>query len=83
MTDDLIKVKDHPGLYRDPVTKAIIVHDPVGRKSYHNQRAILEKTMVTNDILREEINTIKGEVEDVKSMLSDILQFIKTNQPTK
>lgn len=79
MIENLIKVKDQPGLYRDPVTKAIIVDDPIARKSYQTQRNILQRSLSSTEELKEEINIMKEEINDMKSMLSEIAKYIKNN----
>lgn len=77
--ENFLKVKDHPGLYRDPVSKAIIVDDPTGRKTYQMQRQTLVKSLGAAEQLREEINSIKTEMDEIKSLLKDLTTHLKTN----
>lgn len=75
---ELIKVKDHPGLFRDPVSKAIVIDDPVARKNYQMQRNTLVKSMGAAEELRDEINNMKQEIDSIKTMLTDIASYLKT-----
>jgi archaellum component FlaC len=68
----LLKVTDHPNLYRDPHTKAIIVMDSAARTNYNNQKTLAKKTIDNNNELREEVNTLKNEISDIKMLLSQI-----------
>lgn len=72
MNKELHKVKDHPGLYRDPVSKAIVVMDKTARENYLNQKQIVKKTMSATDELRGEINNLKTEMSEIKDMLRAI-----------
>lgn len=79
MIENLIKVKDHPGLYRDPVTKAIIVDDPAAKKSYQTQRNILQKSLSSTEELKDEINIMREEINSMRAMLIDVVKHIKNN----
>ena len=79
MNENLLRVKDHPGLYRDPVTKAIIVDDPVARKSYLTQRQVLQKSLSSSESIREEINILKEDINSMKSILTEIVKHLKNN----
>ena len=39
----VMKVKDHPTLFRDPDSKAILIVDQNARQNYINQRTIAER----------------------------------------
>lgn len=77
--ENYLKVKDHPGLYRDPVSKAIIVDDPAGRKTYQMQRQTLVKSLGAAEQLKEEINSIKTEMDEIKVLLKELTTHLKTN----
>jgi len=62
----LIKVKDHPHLYRDEDTGAIINYDTIG----YNQRI---KKIEFEKSQKEELDTMKKDIEEIKSLLKDFL----------
>ena len=64
---NLIKVKDHPHLYRDENTGAIINCDIVA----YNQRV---KKIEYQKSQREELNNIKKDIEEIKFLLSQFLE---------
>ncbi len=69
----LLKVTDHPNLYRDPHTKAIIVMDSTARTNYNNQKALAKKTIETGNELREEVNQLKSEIGEIKALLQKLV----------
>jgi len=69
----LHKVIDHPNLYRDPHTKAIIVMDSTARSNYNNQKALAINTQKNNNELREEVNNLKSELVEIKSLLQKLV----------
>lgn len=62
----LTKVKDHPHLYRDEDTGAIVNYDTVG----YNQRL---KKIESQKSQKEELDTLKKDIEEIKSLLKDFL----------
>ena len=62
----LIKVKDHPHLYRDEDTGAIINYDTLS----YNQRI---KKIEDQKTQKEELDHIKRDIEEIKSLLKDFL----------
>jgi hypothetical protein len=71
--NEYIKVKDHPTLFRDPKTKAIMVIDQSARQNYINQRTLAQNTVQGNEKLKQEVDNLKNEIGDIKSMLNQIL----------
>ena len=63
---NLIKVKDHPHLYRDEDTGAIINCDTFG----YNQRI---KRVQNQKKQKEELDNIKKDIQEIKSLLKDLL----------
>lgn len=70
---DYIKVTDHPTLFRDPKTKAIMVIDQNARQNYINQRTLAQNAVKGNEELKQEVDNLKNEISDIKSMLNQIL----------
>jgi len=71
--NEFIKVTDHPTLFRDPKTKAIMVIDQTGIQNYINQRTLAQKSVQDNVELKQEVYNLKNEISDIKSMLNQIL----------
>jgi microsomal dipeptidase-like Zn-dependent dipeptidase len=61
-----IKVKDHPHLYRDEKTGAIVNCDTV---AYNNYVKKLER----KDNERKELDEMKKDIEEIKSLLKEFL----------
>lgn len=76
----VIKVKDHPTLYRDPNSKAILVVDQVSRQNYINQRTLAQKTAETADNLQAEMSNMKQELGELKDMLRILISQSKTDK---
>lgn len=63
---NLSKVENHPHLYRDEDTGAIINYDTIG----YNQRI---KKIESQKNQREELDNLKKDIEEIKSLLKDFL----------
>jgi len=61
-----IKVKDHPHLYRDEETGAIVNKDTVAYNSY-------VKRIEKKDAQRQELDNMKRDIEEIKSLLKEFL----------
>ena len=73
INNQVLKVKDHPTLYRDPNSKAILVVDSTARSNYNNQKALAIKSQESNNELREEVNNLKLELGEIKSLLQKLV----------
>jgi hypothetical protein len=62
----MIKVEGHNNLFRDEESGAIMNLDTTGYHEYIKKRSLKNKE-------REEIKTIKTEIDEIKSMLKQIL----------
>ena len=65
----VLKVKDHPTLYRDPNSKAILVVDQTARQNYINQRTLAQKSVETAETMQVEMSNMKQELSELKEML--------------
>lgn len=65
-----LKVKDHPGLVRDPKSKAIINIDKDAYSDYQNKKIIQSKMINMN----EEIYQLKQSVEEIKQLITQLAQ---------
>ena len=75
-----LKVQEHPGLFRDPVSHAIIVDDPTGRKNYQNQREIIVHNQRTLGKVTQEVEELRSEISDIKSLLTELVRINKQNK---
>ena len=62
----LIKVKDHPHLYRDEKTGAIVNCDTVAYNNY-------VKRVERKNLERQELDDMKRDIEEIKSLLKEFL----------
>ena len=76
----VLKVKDHPTLYRDPNSKAILVVDQVSRQNYINQRTLAQKTSDSTENLQKEMSDMKQELSELKDMLRILIGQSKTDK---
>ena len=76
----VLKVKDHPTLFRDPNSKAILVVDQNARQNYINQRAIAQRNEQTSESLQAEMSSMKQELGELKDMLRILISQSKTDK---
>jgi hypothetical protein len=75
-----MKVKDHPTLFRDPNSKAILVVDQNARQNYINQKTIAERNVQAADNLHAEMSNMKQELSELKDMLRILISQSKTDK---
>ncbi len=66
----MIPVEGHPNLYRDEKTGAIVNYDDIGFNAYKNASKI---RMNEREKQKEEINNLKNEVGEIKSLLMELI----------
>ena len=76
----VLKVKDHPTLYRDPNSKAILVVDQISRQNYINQRTLAQKAADSTENLQNEMSNMKQELGELKDMLRILISQSKTDK---
>ena len=76
----VLKVKDHPTMYRDPNSKAILVVDQVSRQNYINQRTLAQKTANSTESIEKEMSNMKQELNELKDMLRILIGQSKTDK---
>ena len=64
---NLVKVKDHPHLYRDENTGAIINYDTIG----YNKRLNKIESQKSH---KQELDKMKKDIEEIKDILKDFLK---------
>jgi len=62
----MIKVEGHSNLYRDEETGAIVNRDVTSYNQYVN-------SMETKKLRREELDEMKKDIDEIKSLLREIL----------
>lgn len=62
-------VKDHPGLIRDPNSKAIINENKDAFKNYLKEKHLRDR----NVQLENEINNMKSDITEIKFILRELL----------
>ena len=70
--NSVLKVRDHQTLFRDSNSKAILVVDSSARTNYNNQKALAMRAAETNQELREEVNQLKSDIGEIKSLLQKL-----------
>ncbi len=80
INNQVLKVRDHPTLYRDPNSKAILVVDQTSRQNYINQRTLAQKTANSTDVIEKEISNMKQELSELKDMLRTLISQSKTDK---
>jgi hypothetical protein len=80
MEKQVLKVKDHPTLYRDPNSKAILVVDQTARQNYINQRTLAKKALESTDNLQAEMSNMKQELSELKEMLRVLIGRSNTDK---
>lgn len=67
-----IKVKDHPGLMRDPFSKAIVNVDQNSYNTYIEQRTRMQKQAEMIAENRQDVEQLKNEMAEIKNILQQI-----------
>jgi len=80
INNQVLKVRDHPTLYRDPNSKAILVVDQVSRQNYINQRTLAQKSANSTESLEKEMSSMKQELSELKDMLRTLISQSKTDK---
>ena len=76
----VMKVKDHPTLFRDPDSKAILIVDQNARQNYINQRTLAQKSANSTESLEREMSNMKQELGELKDMLRILISQSKTDK---
>ena len=66
----MLKVKDFPGLVRDPNSKAIINTDQSAQNE-HMQKKLVKNNMIN---MNNEINNLKQSVNEIKDLLTKLVE---------
>lgn len=74
---NIVKVENESRLYRDLSTGAIINTDSGAREAYLKQRENLLRTKQLAEQNTQDIKDLRGEINDIKHMLTQILANVQ------
>ncbi len=80
---DLAKVKDCPGLIRDTHSGALLAHDLEEKRKFIEKRNASLRTVAENQQLREEVNSVKKELAEIKDLLKLVINNVANGQNLK
>jgi len=75
---EYIPVEGYTGLYRDPNSTAIVNRDRSAYENYIARRDALEKKSEEFEQMKQELDNVKGDIGDIKDMLSVIVQKLNS-----
>ena len=73
MYNELIKVKDHQNLLRDPYSNGIINTNKSDYDEYIARREAANKEKEKSSNMEEDLANLKGEINEIKSLLKELV----------
>ena len=71
---ELIPVEGKSGFYRDPESTAVINCDKKAYSDYMKRKKISKAKSNELDKMKEDLNNVKGELGEIKGLLSTLVQ---------
>ncbi len=71
---ELVKVKNHENLLRDPKTNGIINTNLGQYEEYIARRDAAEKAKESEVTMKEDLDNLKGEINEIKSLLKELVR---------
>ena len=71
---DFVPVEGKSGLYRDSDSTAIVNRDKKAYLEYMQRKKIAENKSSEFDKMKEDLDNVKGELGDIKDLLSNLVQ---------
>ena len=71
---ELVKVKNHENLSRDPLTNGIINTNRSQYDEYIARRNASEKEKEKSSNMEEDLANLKGEINEIKSLLKELVR---------
>ena len=71
---ELIPVEGKSGFYRDPESTAVINCDKKAYSDYMKRKKISKAKSNEIDKMKEDLNNVKGELGEIKGLLSTLVQ---------
>ena len=75
---EYIPVEGYASLYRDSNSTAIVNRDRSAYENYIARRDALEKKSEEFEQMKQELDNVKGDIGDIKDMLSVIVQKLNS-----
>ena len=73
MNNEFVKVKDHQNLLRDPYSNGIINTNKSEYDEYIARRNAAEKAKESELTMKEDLDNLKGEINEIKSLLKELV----------
>ena len=73
MNNEFVKVKDHQNLMRDPVSNAILNDSQSDYDEYVARREAANKAKEKSSNMEEDLANLKGEINEIKSLLKELV----------
>ena len=70
---ELVKVKNHENLGRDPFTNGIVNTNKSQYDEYIARRESVEKEKEKSSNMEEDLANLKGEINEIKSLLKELV----------
>ena len=70
---DFVKVKDHQNLMRDPTSNGIMNTNKYEYDEYIARRDAAEKSKNSEVTMKEDLDNLKGEINEIKSLLKELV----------
>ena len=70
---ELVKVKNHENLGRDPFTNGIVNTNKSQYDEYIARRESADKAKEKSSNMEEDLANLKGEINEIKSLLKELL----------
>ena len=74
MNNEFVKVKDHQNLLRDPYSNGIINTNKSEYDEYIARRNAAEKAKESELTMKEDLDNLKGEINEIKSLLKELVR---------
>ena len=71
---ELVKVKNHENLSRDPFTNGIVNTNKSQYDEYIARRESAEKEQEKSSNMEEDLANLKGEINEIKSLLKELVR---------
>ena len=71
---DFVKVKDHQNLLRDPLSNGIINTNKSEYDEYIARRDAATKSKENEVTMKEDLDNLKGEINEIKSLLKELVR---------
>ena len=71
---DYIPVEGKFGLYRDPDSTAIVNRDKKAYLEYMKRKKVMENKNNDLNQMKEDLDNVKGEIGEIKDLLSTLVQ---------